>query len=496
MIAWALILPLGAGALLLLLERYSHSVQRVASALACIAGLMLALEILALADRGNVQVSLIGNWPAHVGIVLMLDRLSALMLVLTAILGVVSSIYAARGADREAPHFHALLQFQLLGLNGAFLTGDLFNLFVWFEVLLIASYGLLLHGATAERLQAGLKYVIFNLLASVLFLMGLGLLYGVVGSLNMADVAVKVTELLPQQQALALAAALLLMLVFAIKAALLPLFFWLPGTYGAAAAASAVLFAIMTKVGAYAIVRVFSLVFPDIAWVWVFPVGLLTLTLAAIGAMVAPSFARLAALWTIASAGTLLVGFALGTEDSTAAAINYLIASTLLGALLFLLLDAVRRVRIGGDLLDRGGAMALAKFLAPLLFIAMVAAAALPPSPTFLAKALLLSAAIDTAQTKLVWGVVLISSFLLLLALAHAYSQIVWRRNAGEPATDFSPVDLVMPLLLVVALAMLSIHADGVQRFTQRVAAQLHDPASTIEAVRSAPIKPRPEIAP
>lgn len=496
MIAWALILPLAAGASLLLLERFGLSIQRVASAVACAAGLLLAIELLAQANTGAVQISLIGNWPSDVGIVLAMDRFSALLLVLTAILGVVASVYAARGADREAPHFHALLQFQLLGLYGAFLTGDLFNLFVWFEVLLIASYGLLLHGANKERLRAGLKYVVFNLLASALFLIGLGLLFGVVGTLNMADVAVKVAAMPPEQQALANAAALLLLIVFAIKAALLPLYFWLPGTYGAAPAAAALLFAIMTKVGVYAIVRVFTLVFPDSAWIWVLPLGLLTLFAAAIGALVAPTFARICAQWTIASAGTLMIGFALGTEAATAAAINYLVQSTLLGALLFLLVDAFRRARVGGDALAGGGAMAHARFVAPLAFVAMIAAAALPPSPGFLAKALLLGAAIDAPRTVIVWLVVLASGFLMLLALAHAFSQLLWHRAEGNPRRDFSPIDLAMPLVLVAAIAALAINADPLQRFAQSTAAQLHDRDALIAATRAAEVKPRPEIAP
>jgi multicomponent K+:H+ antiporter subunit D len=494
-IALALVLPLSAGAILLLVERYGLGWQRALSALFAMAGLLLSFELLALADRGAIIVELIGNWPSNVGIVLQMDRFAALLLALSAALGLVAALYAARGADAEAPHFHALLQFQLLGLNGAFLTGDLFNLFVWFEVLLISSYGLLLHGARAERLAAGMKYVIFNLLASALFLIGLGLLFGVVGSLNMVDVAVRFEALTAPQQALAQAAALLLLLVFAIKAALLPLYFWLPGTYGAAPAAAAVLFAVMTKVGVYATVRVFALVFPAAAWDIVMPLGLATLLIAGIGALVAPTLARLCAYWTIASAGTLLATFALGRETATAAAVNYLLPSTLLGALLFLLVDLVRRARDGGDRLSGGGAMARIRFLAPLLFLAMLAAVALPPSPGFLAKAMVLQAALGSGHTHAFWLVLLAVGFLMLLSFAHAFSQLVWHRAAGA-ASDVRALDFLLPVVLTAVLATLSVRAADVDRWARATAAQLHDRVAMIDAVRAARPKDRPEIAP
>ena len=217
------------------------------------------------------------------------------------------------GWDRRGRHFHALLQFQLMGLYGAFLTGDLFNLFVFFEVLLIASYGLMVHGGGQKRLQAGVQYVVYNLLGSTLFLFALGTIYAVTGTLNMADLAVRVAEIPADNTALIRVAAVLLLLVFAIKAALVPLHFWLPSTYAEAPAPVAALFAIMTKVGVYAILRVFALIFApaaatgDLAQSWLLPLAMATLVIGAIGVLGARSLGRLAALATVGSVGTMLI---------------------------------------------------------------------------------------------------------------------------------------------------------------------------------------------
>ena len=188
-----IVLPLMTGALLVLIEQRRPGLARGLSLASTTALLLVAI---ALAHRahtdGAVQAYLLGNWRAPFGIALALDRLSALMLLLTALVGAAALLYACGGDDRRGAHFHSLFQFQLMGLNGAFLTADLFNLFVFFEVLLIASYGLLLHGAGVARLRAALHYVSFNLVGSALFLIAVSLLYGLTGTLNMADLALKV----------------------------------------------------------------------------------------------------------------------------------------------------------------------------------------------------------------------------------------------------------------------------------------------------------------
>ena len=260
------LLPAVLAAVQTLTMRHHPLLQRVFSLAGVVAVLAVALGLTLHAATGAIEVYELGNWPAPFGIVLVLDRLSALMVLLTAVLAGLVLLYAiGSGWDQRGNNFHPLFQFQLMGIFGAFLTGDAFNLFVFFEVLLIASYGLMIHAGGARRLKAGVQYVIYNLLGSTLFLFALGTLYAVTGTLNMADLAVRAAEIPVEDSALLRVGAMLLFLVFAIKAALLPLHFWLPETYAEAPAPVAALFAIMTKVGAYAILRMYTLVFgPDL----------------------------------------------------------------------------------------------------------------------------------------------------------------------------------------------------------------------------------------
>jgi len=342
------VLPAVAAAFIILSLRRNAALERTFSFLATACLLGVSVGLLYAASSGTPQSYELGNWPAPFGIVLVLDRLSALMVTLTAVLAVPILIYAACGWDRRGRHFHALFQFQLMGLNGAFLTGDIFNLFVFFEILLIASYGLMLHGAGRERLRAGTHYVVVNLTGSTIFLIAVGLIYAVTGTLNMADLAVKVPDVAEGDRAILGAGVLLLLLVFALKAALVPLHFWLPGTYAAAPAPVAALFAIMTKVGAYAILRIYTLVFGggagEMAWIaepWLLPVALVTLVLGIVGVVAARSLRRMACFAVIASMGTLLAAFGAFTERAAAAGLYYLLHSTLIGAGLFLLVDQI-----------------------------------------------------------------------------------------------------------------------------------------------------------
>jgi multicomponent K+:H+ antiporter subunit D len=496
-IAW----PMLAGALLLLTEGSGLRWQRALAISAAGVGVIWAIALLHLADSGVSTWSLMGNWPARIGIVLLLDRLSALMLLLTAILGLVALIYACNGEDRSSRHFHALLQFQLMGLNGAFLSGDLFNLFVWFEVLLIASYGLLLHGGGAARLRAGMGYVIFNLAGSALFLVALALIYGIAGTLNMADLAQILAHLPESQHSLMRSALALLLLVFGIKAALLPLYFWLPGAYSAAAGSVAALFAVLTKVGLYCLLRVGTQMlgpagsFADLVWSILLPGAILTLGLGALGALAARDLGRLSAQLVIVSAGTAMLAFALQRADSIAAGLSYLLQSTFATALLFLLTDLLRRFRQGADQLRGGAALEHATAISLLLFAALIMLAGLPPSPGFLTKALLIAASFGHPAQGIVVTALLLASLLTLLALVRAFTQIAWNRAEPEHPIDSGTAAVglwLAPTLLLALLTALSVYAAPLQRYAQATAEQLlHLP----QLPAPAPL-PRPEIAP
>ncbi len=395
-IAAPLLLPPLVGAIMIISMRHHLELARVFSVASIAVLLGISIGLLAQSTTGAIQVYLLGNWPAPFGIVLVLDRLSALMVTLTALLALPVVLYAIGSDwDRRGKHFHALLQFQLMGLFGAFLTGDIFNLFVFFEVLLIASYGLMIHGAGKRRLQAGVQYVVYNLLGSTLFLFALGAIYGVTGTLNMADLSVRVAEMPQSGSALIRVAAALLLLVFAVKAALIPLHFWLPASYAEAPAPVAALFAVMTKVGAYAILRVFTLIFgpsvavtEGIAGPWLIIAAMITLALGMTGVLGARSLGRIAAFSAIGSMGTLLIAVGLFTPQATTAALYYLIHSTLAGAALFLVVDQVRARRAGiEDHLVPGPAMAMNGLVAALFFAAAIAMAGMPPFSGFRGQA-------------------------------------------------------------------------------------------------------------
>jgi multicomponent K+:H+ antiporter subunit D len=326
--------------------RYS----RLLSLSSAVIGALLAWKLMANASTGELSVYPLGGWSAPFGIVLVVDRLSAMMLALTWTIAVPVLWYATGGWDSHGRYFHALFHFQLMGLSGAFVTGDLFNLFVFFEVLLIASYVLLVHGHGRERFKAGLHYVVLNLVASALFLIGLAIIYGVTGTLNMADLAIRVAQLAPQEASLLKAGALLLLVVFGLKAAIVPLYLWLPGTYAAASAPVAALFAIMTKVGVYSIIRVHAVILGESAGhaalaaePWLLPVALTTTVLGVLGALASHSLSRLVSYLTVASVGTILAGVGLFTPAALSAALYYMVHSTLVIAALFLLVELVAR---------------------------------------------------------------------------------------------------------------------------------------------------------
>src|SRR3954453_1561946 len=284
------VLPALTAAFLLLAVRYDLKRRRLISVAVTAALLALAIVLYDIASDGVPRSYRLGDWPAPFAIVIVLDRLSATMLVLAAALALCVVLYAVSGWDERGRHFHPLFQFQLLGINGAVPTGDVFNLFVFFEVMLIASYGLLLHGGGPRRLRAGFQYVAINLLASTLFLFSVGLIYAVLGTLNMADLAVKAPLVSPADTAMLRTGVLLLFLVFAIKSALVPLHWWLPATYAAASAPAAALFMIMTQIGASAILRVYGTLFAagpraGIVERWILPAALATVAIGAIGVL-------------------------------------------------------------------------------------------------------------------------------------------------------------------------------------------------------------------
>ncbi|MGX5220370.1 monovalent cation/H+ antiporter subunit D [Pseudomonas segetis] len=479
-----IVLPMFVGSLLLFGARLSMPVKRIMSFSVVLVMLPLSFWLMAQASQGDLQVYALGNWQPPFGIILMLDRLSALMLVATAVLSFFALLYATRGDDERGRNFHALFQFQLMGIYGAFLTADLFNLFVFFEILLIASYSLLLHGGGPDRVRAGLHYVVMNLVGSAFFLIAVGVLYGITGTLNMADMAQRVAATSADQAPLIGAAGFLLLVVFGLKAAFLPLYFWLPRAYASATAPVAALFAIMTKVGLYSILRVYTLIFGDDAGTlanmaddWLWPLALLTIGLGAIGALAAKSLHGLIAYLVVVSVGTLLAGLAIGTPESVSAALYYLLHSTWVSGGLFLLADLVSRQRgVKTTELVQGPELQNPYILGSLFFIGAISIAGLPPLSGFIGKLLLLRSVEPGLQMAFMWPVVLIGGLITVIAFSRAGSTLFWR--VGLSQLDSAELDYgrlwACVGLLVLSPALVGLAAPLLE-YVHATVSQLHD---------------------
>lgn len=493
-----ILLPLLGGILLLLMRPAGIHKQRLVHLLLIVSLVIVSLIAFFSANQGGHQIMLLGNWQAPFGIVIVLDRMASIMLLLTALLALGALWYAIKtDVDRLGEHFHVLFQLQLFGLNGAFLTGDLFNLFVFFEILLLASYGLLLHGGGRLRTRAGLHYVVINLVGSTLFLFAVGTLYGMLGTLNIADMSVAVQNVPAEDRGVIAAAGLLLLVVFGIKAAMFPLYLWLPGAYGYTSAPVAALFAIMTKVGLYAIIRVHGTVFGEeagaLAFIhstWVLAAGLITLILAALGVMASRVLRQQVAYLVLASVAILLIAIGLNSEAALSAAIYYLVHSTLLSAGLFLLADVILRARgNNGDTLINAMPVAQPILVGSVFMLMGIAMTGMPPLSGFFGKIMVLNAALDHPWFMLVLLVVLVSGLLMIISVARTGSMLFYSVEKPEP--NDTPQVLNRPAFMailgfLVVSPLLVIFAKPLSNMTHLTAVQLYDSQRYSNAVLGA----------
>ena len=529
-VAPVLIPMLTAGAMLLLAEQ-RRPLKLVLGMTSTVRGLCTSLLLFMWVNAHGPVAYLPGNWPVPHGIALAVDPFSAWMLVLAWVLGFCALMFSTARWHRAGVHFPALFQLQLMGLSGAFVTADVFNLFVFFEILLAASYGLLLHGSGKPRVRASVHYVAANLAASSLFLIGVSMIYGVTGTLNMAELSARLANATTHNRHLIDAGASMLALAFLIKAAAWPLNFWLVPAYTAATPPVAAIFAVLTKVGIYALVRLWTLMFSGgplagfgANGLLVF--GLVTTLLAALGMLASQRLAAQVAWGVIMSAGTLLSAFALGEEKALGSALFYLMASALASSVFFLLADLIERWKAGATVADE------APFLSPtleheevnlddeeqplvgrpipastaLLGIAYLACAllvaGLPPLPTFLAKLGMLSAAIglstDGASRLSTWlfvGVVLSSGLLSLVALTRTGIQTFWSRTQRELGSVTATEGIPIVMLLVLCGAM-TVAAGPVMEFTHATAHSLQHREAYVRAVLQAHVHVPPEAQP
>lgn len=494
------LLPLIIGFVLLIVKRYGLKTQQTISLLAVGSLIFISIFSFIKTSTQGILVYSLGNWEAPFGIVLVLDQFSILMVLITSLLAFGALWYAiSEGVDKKGAHFHPLYQLQLFGINGAFLTGDLFNLFVFFEILLLASYSLLLHGQGEGRTKAGLHYVIINLVGSTLFLFAVGTLYGILGTLNIADMAYKVSTLSPDNVGIVAAAGLLLLVVFGLKAAMFPLYLWLPNAYGRTSAPIAALFAIMTKVGIYSIIRVHGTIFganaQELAFYhtpWVLYIGLITLTLATFGVLSAKELRNQVAYLVLVSVSILLVSIGINSKEALSGAIYYMIHSTLLAGGFFLVADIILKARTSACLETQMPIFQKAVIIGSLFFIFAIAAAGLPPLSGFFGKIMILNAALEHKQTALILTVVLASSLLVIVALAKSGTTLFYDTTPNVKASEYklSKSTLASIFYLFAFAPILVIFANPITEITNQIANNLFDTTSYLSTVLNLNARP------
>lgn len=525
------ILPLLVGALLAPLTQGWHRLKFWLSYASLLGLLGTALALIQMTDGGHWAdgkgIYLAANWSAPFGIALLADRLSALMLLLTAVLGLAALHFTKQRWGRIGVHFHTMFQFLLMGINGAFLTHDLFNLFVFFEVMLAASYGLVLHGYNAERIRASMQYIAINLAAALLFLLGTAMIYATTGTLNMADLAARVPRLGADELALFKVGATVLCLAFLTKSAMWPLGFWLPTTYAAASPPVAVMLVLMTKVGAYVVLRLWLLIFSDGAGGAagfgqdaLLAGGMATIVFGAAGMLSTDTAGRMAGYGAIVSSGTLLAVIGYGQPSLVTAGIYYLIGSTIAVGAFLLLIELIDRIRTPrsamlaltmeafavedtpAEPVGRGVPAAMA-FLSLAFAACALMIAGLPPLSGFVAKFgmfhALLNPQIDGAAAGSAipaagWTLmvlIILSGLIAVISMMRFGVRTFWASGAAEPPKLHRSE--VAPVLFLLGLSVLmTVQANALFGYLGRASADIHRPAGYIERVLSAPVVPGP----
>lgn len=445
----AVLLPLFAAAVTFVLRKHAIA-QRIVSISTLSAVLLLEALMLAWAWDNGASAVLLGGWAPPFGVTMVVDEFSALMLVVSSVVSLAVLVYAtAQGSadgDEDGPVSVFFPAFLILvaGVSNAFLAGDLFNLYVGFEILLTSSYVLLTLGGSRERVRAGTTYVVVSILSSLLFLTAIAMIYGATGTVNMADLSIKLAELDPGTQTVL---HLMLLTAFGIKAAVFPLSFWLPDSYPTAPAPVTAVFAgLLTKVGVYAMIRTETLLFPEddvstlLMWV-----AAATMVVGILGAVAQTDIKRMLSFTLTSHIGFMVFGLATGTELSLAAAIYYVAHHIVVQTSLFLVVGLIER-RAATSNLDRlGSLLKVAPVLAVLYFIPAMNLAGIPPFSGFLGKLGLVQAGVQL-DTPLAWTLVaasMVTSLLTLLAVARVFNRGFWR-----PASQAERPD---PLLLATA---------------------------------------------
>jgi multicomponent Na+:H+ antiporter subunit D len=472
--------------------RGAPKIMRAASVAGAVAQLFVALAILSEVRAAGPFASQMGGWPAPFGITLAADLLSGGLLVATALAGLAATLFgmAEVGERSERAGHHTFLHMLIAGVSGAFVTGDLFNLYVWFEVLLIASFGLLVLRGGRRQLDGAMRYVALNLIATIAFLMGVGLLYGATGALNMADLRGAVAASDAPDKILVTAAFLLF--AFGAKAAMFPVFFWLPASYHTPSfTVSAVFAALLTKVGVYSAFRVFTLIYtldtPYLADMMLWG-GAATMLFGVLGAIAQNELRRVLAFQVISSIGFMMAAASIGTQAALAAAIFYLLQDMVLKVNLFLAAWIAARRAGTENIMTAGGLWTAAPLASVLFLIPALSLAGIPPFAGFWAKVLMVDAALAAGYGWLA-ALALIVGLLTLYSMGRVFAEMFWKARpaetpamAGEP--QLAPRSALLTSAALTALIVwIGVAPEPFIAFAQAAGAQLADPALYVAAV-------------
>ena len=462
---WLVILPIALpliGSALSLTLRSRTDLQYLIAVIAMAGGLAASIGLFAQVSAHGPIMMAMGNWMPPFGIVVAIDPLGALLVLVTAIVGLVGLAYARFDVDGEGARygFYSFYLLLIAGVSGAFSTGDIFNLYVWFEVFLVSSFGLLILGGTRIQLDGAVKYGVLNLIATTMFLIAVGLLYGATGTLNMADLRVVLAE---DHRAPITTIASLFLLAFAMKAASFPLHFWLPASYHTPKVVVSALFAgLLTKVGVYSLMRVLVMLFgaegaglmPLVGFL-----GVATAVLGALGALAQDELKRMAAFLVISGIGVMLIGIGLGTADGLSGAIVYAVHSILAMTGLFLILGLAERISGTGSLWRAGGIYGPAGLVAGLFLVFGFAAAGLPPFSGFWPKLMLVQASLATDGWLKVPGAVgvILAGFLTTVAVGRAWALVFLRTSRAEGPAAALPTPRREPATLALAALVIAL---------------------------------------
>lgn len=479
-----------AAAIVLVLTRHRPYLSRTVAMAANVAGLLVALALVETVAEDGIQVLAFGGWQPPFGIVFAVDMLGALMVAVTMVVSTATLLFACFSMDegRETHFFYALFQFLIMGTNGAFLTGDLFNLFVWFEVLLVASYGLMALGSEPYQLQETFKYLVINALASALFLVGVALVYALCGTLNMADLHLRLAEV--DSAALRGAVAVVFIVVFGIKAGVFPLYMWLPRSYFAPPAVVSALFGgLLTKVGVYALFRMVTLVFADgsaLTLPLLVAVACATMFFGVIGALSQWDFKRILSYHIISQVGYMIMGLAIFTPLAIAGGIFYIIHHIIVKTALFLVAGTVERRRGTTFLSSLGGMLETAPLLTGLFVVAGLSLSGVPPFSGFVAKLMLVKGGIEASSYGIVAVSVLVS-FLTLFSMMKVYRYVFWGVPHGRDSVEAGNAARVVSVVLLVGLGVaLGLGAGWAMPYAELAARQLLDTEAYVSAVLGA----------